>query len=296
MTLSPDLVAAYRRDGFVVVPDVLSPAEVADLRAATDRIVAGAAAVTGSDAVYDLEPSHTPADPRVRRIKLPHTVDPVYDRLVRHPGILAVLRVLVAPAIRFDTSKLNMKSAGFGSAVEWHQDWAFYPHTNDDLCAVGVMMDDCAPENGPLLCIPGSHRGPVLDHHLDGHFVGAIDPATAGVDFSTAVPCVGRAGSISVHHVRTIHGSALNTSDKPRRLLLFQYTAADAWPICAASQPADWADWKARIVCGDVDMAVPRTSAVPVRLPLPPPKRSGSIYETQREMRTLFFAPPVGAS
>jgi hypothetical protein len=28
-----------------------------------------------------------------------------------------------------------MKSAGFGAAVEWHQDWAFYPHTNDDLAA-----------------------------------------------------------------------------------------------------------------------------------------------------------------
>ena len=33
-------------------------------------------------------------------------------------------------------------AAGFGAAVEWHQDWAFYPHTNDDLAAVGVMMDD----------------------------------------------------------------------------------------------------------------------------------------------------------
>lgn len=295
MTLSPHLVTAYRRDGFVVVPDVLSPAEVADLRAATDRIVAGAAAVGANDDVYDLEPSHTPADPRVRRIKLPHKVDPVFDRLIRHPGIVDVLKTLVAPAVRFDTSKLNMKSAGFGSAVEWHQDWAFYPHTNDDLCAVGVMMDDCALENGPLLCIPGSHRGPVLDHHLDGHFVGAIDPSTAGVDFSTAVPCIGRAGSISVHHVRTIHGSALNTSNRPRRLLLFQYTAADAWPICAASQPSDWAEWRDRIVCGDVDMTVPRTAAVPVRLPLPPPKRSGSIYETQREMRNTFFAPPVGA-
>jgi hypothetical protein len=35
--------------------------------------------------------------------------------------------------VRFDTGKLNMKSAGYGAPVEWHQDWAFYPHTNDDL-------------------------------------------------------------------------------------------------------------------------------------------------------------------
>ena len=45
-------------------------------------------------------------------------------------------------SVRFDTGKLNMKSAGYGAPVEWHQDWAFYPHTNDDLAAVGIMIDD----------------------------------------------------------------------------------------------------------------------------------------------------------
>jgi hypothetical protein len=45
--------------------------------------------------------------------------------------------------VRFDTGKLNMKSAGYGAPVEWHQDCAFYPHTNDDLAAVGIMLDDC---------------------------------------------------------------------------------------------------------------------------------------------------------
>ena len=45
----------------------------------------------------------------------------------------------------------------YGSPVEWHQDWAFYPHTNDDLLAVGVMLDDMELENGPLLVLPGTH-------------------------------------------------------------------------------------------------------------------------------------------
>jgi hypothetical protein len=223
-------------------------------------------------------------------------VDEAFARLTRHEGILAVLRALIGPAIRFDESKLNMKAPAYGSAVEWHQDWAFYPHTNDDLCAVGVMMDDCFEENGPLLCIPGSHRGPVHDHHADGAFVGAIDPAASGIDFSRAVPCTGRAGSISVHHVRTMHGSALNTSSRPRRLLLLQYAAADAWPLAAAGQPTDWAAWCERVVCGEVDLVAPRMTNVPVRLPLPPPRRVGSIYETQRDLPNRFFAPPVEAA
>ncbi|MFO0004492.1 MAG: phytanoyl-CoA dioxygenase family protein, partial [bacterium] len=61
---------------------------------------------------------------------------------MRHPRILAVLRALMHPTVRFDVSKLTLKAPGYGAAVEWHQDWAFYPHTNDDLAAVGVMMDD----------------------------------------------------------------------------------------------------------------------------------------------------------
>ena len=93
-----------------------------------------------------------------------------------------MLQDLWGPDIRFDTAKLNLKSAGFGAAVEWHQDWAFYPHTNDDLAAVGVMIDDMELENGPLLIIPGSHNGPVVhDHHAtDGRFCGAMDPGKRG--------------------------------------------------------------------------------------------------------------------
>ena len=88
--------------------------------------------------------------------------------MVRHPNILEVLKRLWGPSIRFDVSKLNLKAAGYGAPVEWHQDWAFYPHTNDDLAAVGIMIDDVDEENGPLLVIPGSHQGPIFDHHADG--------------------------------------------------------------------------------------------------------------------------------
>ena len=290
--LSDGQIDAYRRDGFIVVEGVLSADEVAALRRTTDDIVAGARSVTAHDDVYDLEPSHTPEEPRVRRIKTPHQVHEIYDRVMRHERILAILRQLLGPAVRYDISKLNMKSAGFGAAVEWHQDWAFYPHTNDDLCAVGVMMDDCGLENGPLLCLPGSHTGPIHDHHSDGAFCGAIDPVESGIDFGQAVACTGRAGSISIHHARTVHGSATNTSDRPRRLLLYQYCAADAWPLTASHQPADWAAWRSRVLCGDSDLVAPRMTAIPVRLPLPEPKRPGSIYETQREVKNSYFAPP----
>lgn len=86
MTLSQAQLDAYRRDGFIVVPDVLSPAEVAALRHVTDALVEGSRAVAAHSDVYDLEPGHSAADPRVRRIKEPHRQAPVFDQMMRHPG------------------------------------------------------------------------------------------------------------------------------------------------------------------------------------------------------------------
>jgi ectoine hydroxylase-related dioxygenase (phytanoyl-CoA dioxygenase family) len=112
--------------------------------------------------------------------------------------------------------------------------------------------------NGPLMIVPGSHRGPIHDHHADGIFCGAMDPANHDVDYNTAIPLTGRAGSITVHHVRAIHGSAPNVSDNDRRLLLFQFRTADAWP---RSAPAS--KFKELMVCGFIasrgwNPAVPR--------------------------------------
>jgi phytanoyl-CoA hydroxylase len=281
-------VEAYRENGFIVVENVFPAEDVVELRRVTDELVEKARFVREHNEVYDLEPTHSAQEPRVRRIKTPHSQHAIYDKVMRHPNLLSVLQKLVSPAVRFDTSKLNIKAANYGAAVEWHQDWAFYPHTNDDLCAVGVMMDDCALENGPLLCVPGSHKGPVYDHHADGVFCGAMDPGAVDVDFSKAVPCTGPAGSISIHHARTIHGSAVNTSTRSRRLLLFQYRAADAWPLVGTGQLA-WDAWQQLLLCGEDDPVAPRLTDVPVRLPLPPARHQGSIYENQRALKNSYF-------
>jgi ectoine hydroxylase-related dioxygenase (phytanoyl-CoA dioxygenase family) len=179
-----------------------------------------------------------------------------------------------------------MKSAGYGAAVEWHQDWAFYPHSNDDVLATGLYLDDCGMENGPLLVVPGTHKGPVYDHHADGYFAGAMAPEIEGLDYAKAVPLTGKAGSMTIHHARLVHGSALNASSKPRRLLLHEYTAADAWPLMGV---ANFDEFNGRMVLGKPTIE-PRLASVPVRMPLPPAPFQGSIYENQRAAAKRFFA------
>jgi phytanoyl-CoA hydroxylase len=283
-------IAEYEETGCLIVPDVLSAEEVAELRRVTDTFVEGSRNITENNDLYDLEETHTSERPRVRRIKTPDRQHPAYTALLRHPRIVEVLSDLWGPDIRFQHAKLNMKSAGFGAAVEWHQDWAFYPHTNEDLAAVGIMMDDMVLANGPLLIVPGSHKGPLHDHHVDGSFVGAFDPKKVGVDLSNAVPLIGSAGSITIHHVRAIHGSALNTSDRDRRLLLLQYRAADAWPLLAEEQPKDLADFDKLMIAGSP--REPRLVAdIPVQIPRYPEtyKPGAGIYAVQQALDNRYF-------
>ncbi len=168
--LTENQVKQYKKDGFIIMSSVLNAAEVADLRRITDDICAGAKGMTQGDDVYDLEDTHTPENPRVRRIKKPYLVHEAFAKLIRDERILEPLRQLLGPSVRLNNNKLNLKAKGYGAPVEWHQDWAFYPHTNDDIVEVSIFLDDCEEENGPLLVVPGSHLGPLDDHHHDGYF------------------------------------------------------------------------------------------------------------------------------
>jgi phytanoyl-CoA hydroxylase len=282
--LSPADLATYRRDGFIVLPDILTRDQVGALRRVTEEFVRNARSVAANDEIYDLEDSHSAAEPRVRRIKTPHLHHPEYARAAGHPKIVEVLKDLWG-TVRFDTGKLNMKSAGFGAPVEWHQDWAFYPHTNDDVLATGIYLDDCDSDNGPLMVLPGTHLGPTWNHHADGRFCGAMNPADCALDFAKAVPLMGPAGSMTIHHARLVHGSALNHSNRQRRLLLHEYTAADAWPLLGV---ASFDEFNSRMVLGKPTIE-PRLVSAPVRLPLPPADHQGSIYENQRGVGRRFF-------
>ncbi|HEX5796528.1 MAG TPA: phytanoyl-CoA dioxygenase family protein, partial [Geminicoccaceae bacterium] len=67
--ISEQDVAFYRENGYLVVANVLSGAEVEELRRVTEEFVENARSRTTHDEIYDLEDSHSAAEPRVRRIK-----------------------------------------------------------------------------------------------------------------------------------------------------------------------------------------------------------------------------------
>jgi hypothetical protein len=82
-----------------------------------------------------------------------------------------------------------------------------------------------------------------------------------------------------------VHGSAQNVSSLPRTLLLYEYGAADAWPLMGVS---DLADFDRRMITGTSTL-VPRMVPAPVRIPLPPARHQGSIYENQSDAGRRYF-------
>lgn len=228
--LTEEQVTSYRRDGYLAVPGVIDSGRLAELRAVTAEFVERSRRLRQSDAVLDLDPRHTEAAPVVRRIKNPADNHSLYRWLAFESPIPDIVTELLGPDVRFHHSKLNLKGSLLGAAVEWHQDAAFYPHSNDDVLAVGLLLDDATPENGCLAVLPGSHRHPVYEHYDDaGRFVGCMRATdVARLDRGQGRLLALPAGSLHIHHYRLVHWSAPNTSSAERRLLINSYSAADA--------------------------------------------------------------------
>ena len=286
--LSAAQKAFYAENGYLLVEDVVTGAQLKKLQNITYGLIDESRKVSESNERFDLDKGHSAAAPRLTRIKLPHKQDPYFWEILTQSKVTKVLTDLLGDNTTLITAKLNTKAPGGGQAVEWHQDWAFYPHTNDDLLAFGLMLEDVTLDNGPLMVVPGTHRGPLLSHQSNGVFCGAIDPDDPLFEKDKAVTLTGKAGSMTVHHVRTLHGSAPNMSDRNRLILFYEMARADAWPILGGGsyihslgQRKFWDDLQNRVVTGKPSLQ-PRLEPVPVAMPLPPAKDNSSIFKTQQ--------------
>jgi ectoine hydroxylase-related dioxygenase (phytanoyl-CoA dioxygenase family) len=284
------LKTQFDANGYLVVERLFPDDLVDELREVTAAFVDGVADGTVEGDKLDAFENGDGVR-QLRRIMDPEKVHATYDMIMRHEPLVDLVQELLGGTVRFDHGKLNFKPPSGGAAVEWHQDWAFYPQTNDDMLAVGVMIEDCTLDNGPLMVIPGSHKGPVYDHHKDGRFVGGIHSDLLKDVLPEAVALTAPAGSISVHHVRTLHGSAMNKSKVNRPLLLFNYVAVDAFPVF---HKYDWDEFNSRILRGELTF-VPRVEQVPIRVPDPTPKpkdgyATGSLFELQQDMDGAIYS------
>jgi len=212
----------------------VSATDLADLRASVASWVEESRSHDGpfgttmdGRARFDVQPGHSAEQPALRRVASPQEVCDVHLRIMRDSPLVDAAAQLVGPDLVVNNVKTNCKQPGSNTVVKFHQDFAYEAHSNDDMLAALLFVDDVTPDNGPLEVIPGTHRGPVFEHWQDGVFTGTVvdeDLAHLG----TPVACYGPAGSACLMHTRLVHGSAPNLTEVPRTLAIFSYRSEDS--------------------------------------------------------------------
>ena len=238
MTLSPQLIkpadqkAFYDEHGYIAFPEMLDRAEVDALQAALAELLDEASRLP-ADVDMTEKFSFTRSDRgerRLRRIFNPIAHHQAFHDLVFHPRILGAVESLIGPNIQLHHSKLNLKPPASRQArFEWHQDYPFFPHSNYDLVAVVVHIDESTEENGCLRVIPGIHKFGPREHMFssDGAFSSQLKDQSYIPAESQWLSITSPAGGVEMHHCNMLHSSTANRGSKPRSAVILQYRAAD---------------------------------------------------------------------
>ena len=226
---------------------------------------------------FDLEPGHSGEQPALRRVNSPVEVSAAYYEAMNDSKVADVVAELIGPNIKYHHSKINSKLPGGHTAVKWHQDFPFTPHSNDDLITALLMVDEVTEENGPLQVVPGSHKGEIYNLWHGGVFTGAVSDEVTESCLKNAVTCTGPAGSVCLMHTRLLHGSSANHSPNPRTLFITVYSAEDALPCSPNPVPSQY---QGMLVKGE---ASNRIRAVPFDIMMPQLPKTASFFDQQAD-------------
>ncbi|MFM8273468.1 MAG: phytanoyl-CoA dioxygenase family protein [Gemmata sp.] len=212
---------AYDRDGFVVVPALFGPDEMAEAAEEADRLLTECASLKSvknlrcrwQTNVFTGECTFETFDPVV-------DIGPVCRRLALHPRLLAALQELYGEPACLFKDKLIYKPPGV-KGYGLHQDWIAWDGFPRSFLTVLVPFDAADRDNGCTVVYPGYHHaGPLAPQ--DGKYH-ELPPDT--VDESRAVPLVLEPGDVAVFGGFTPHRSDPNTSGRWRRQLYLSYNA-----------------------------------------------------------------------
>lgn len=245
-TLTQEQYDAFWRDGYLMVEDAVTPAQLAALKAEIDSWVEesrahmkpfGTPTIDGRPR-FDMGAEHSAAKPALRRINNPSDISDAYREVMLDARTVDMVADLIGPDVKFHHCKINLKLSGAKTEVSYHQDFAYTPHTNSDIVTALLFLDDIDEENGCLTVVPGSHKGPMLSLFEGERFTGAVAADQEKQALAESIPCLGKAGSVCLMHTKLLHGSAANSSDHSRGLYICVYTAADAVPIARNPMPS----------------------------------------------------------
>jgi hypothetical protein len=239
--------AGWERDGYVLRRDVFTRAEVADMAAHGEALVA--------DLVRDRKGHRIKAgsyvfDPDLLRgvmIKwegesdVVHGIEPLahLSKPLRDWGLDARLvdpmrDLLATPEPMLFTEKLNLKRALHGGPNPLHQDYPYWIDSAEDPTQVAttiVYLDDATLANGCTWVVPGSHKSGKWKTRHDADEFGNNEVDQSAYPDVKPVPLEVPAGSTVSFGAFLVHQSTPNASDTGRRALLYSYQPAGRYTM-----------------------------------------------------------------
>ena len=229
-------VRSYADNGYLVMPDLITAAELDELRADLARLTRGHYPVANLPTVAP-DASDDEALQQVLCIHQPHFFSPVLHAFVRHRRICGVLAQIVAAHVPgWDGSVKCMQSMFFvkppsfqGQA--WHQDEIYIPTRDRSLTGAWIAIDEATCANGCMWALPGSHRTgylyPQRQHDRPDEFDVASE--SFGFDETGEVAIKAKPGSVVFFNGYLLHRSRRNRGHAYRRALVNHYM--NAWSL-----------------------------------------------------------------
>jgi hypothetical protein len=239
-SLSPAQIASFREHGFLALPRISAPGEVAALRNIFERLFAQRAG-RNEGAQFDMV-THDEDDaaPKLSQIIKPANFAPELLTTPFRTNALRVARQLLgADAVQVSEHAI-LKPAGYGAATPWHQDEAFREAGFDyEQLSIWMPLQEATVDNGCMQYVPGTHRRGVLEHRSPGEdpavhaleCVGDFDPADA-------VVCPLPAGGVAIHHGRTLHYAGPNRTPVARYAYILMFEAPPK--VAAGARDFHW--------------------------------------------------------
>lgn len=213
----------YARDGVCVAERLVGPEVV-------ERARQGIEAVRRGEYDTGMAPEESPwkpgSDPNTLcKIEMAHVASQGIWDMVTHPAFGEYAAAVVgAEMVQLWWLQLLVKPPGKqtkNTNVGWHQDYHYWQcyEPGSELFTLWVSVSDVPAESGPVLFLRGSHKWGLMpvsdffDQDLAGQKQGIRLPEGAVWDeFAAVMP----AGSASIHHSLTYHGSGPNVWTQPR--------------------------------------------------------------------------------
>ena len=221
LALTPEELAFYNENGYILIKGLINPEETAHYRAEAHSLIERLSAQTNVDATWGSARSGV-AGAENTRIMHCHNVQffsACYTKLLVNDRLTTVASDIIgSPNVQLHHTKMFIKPPEKGSPFPMHQDAPYFPHDRHSMIAAICHFDDAPEEKGCVRVVPGSHKLGILEHSREGGWHLPFDQ----YPLSSAVACEAKAGDVLFFNYLTIHGSGINVSKEARTTLLIQ--------------------------------------------------------------------------